>query len=58
MSIDKDVLKRLRALYVEDDDNIRNELSSLLSNFLERFLLQKMEKMELNNMSKIVVRLM
>jgi PAS domain S-box-containing protein len=33
MSIDKKLLKRLKALYVEDDDNIRTELSSLLENF-------------------------
>lgn len=41
MSIDKDVLKRLRALYVEDDDNIRNELSSLLSNFFGKIFVAK-----------------
>ncbi|WP_419770470.1 MAG: response regulator [Candidatus Marinarcus sp.] len=35
MSIDKKLLKRLKALYVEDDDNIRNELSSLLGNFFD-----------------------
>lgn len=35
MSIDKKLLKRLTVLYVEDDDNIRNELSSLLENFFE-----------------------
>ena len=33
MSIDKKLLKRLKVLYVEDDGNIRNELSSLLGNF-------------------------
>lgn len=33
MSIDKKLLKRLKALYVEDDSNIRHELSGLLSNF-------------------------
>lgn len=35
MAIDKKLLKRLKALYVEDDDNIRNELSSLLGNFFD-----------------------
>jgi PAS domain S-box-containing protein len=35
MAIDKVLLKRLKALYVEDDDNIRNELSSLLGNFFD-----------------------
>ncbi len=34
-SIDKNILKRLKLLYVEDDLNIKNELSSLLSNFLD-----------------------
>ncbi len=33
MAIDKKLLKRLKALYVEDDTHIRNELSALLSNF-------------------------
>lgn len=33
MSIDKNLLKRLTLLYVEDDDMIRNEVSQLLSNF-------------------------
>jgi len=32
-SVDRELLKRLRILYVEDDENIRNELSSLFSNF-------------------------
>lgn len=32
-SIDKKLLKRLKALYVEDDNNIRKELSELLENF-------------------------
>lgn len=41
MSLDKDSLKRLRALYVEDDDNIRNELSSLLSNFFGKIFVAK-----------------
>ena len=35
MAIDKKLLKRLKALYVEDDDNIRNELGSLLGNFFD-----------------------
>ncbi len=35
MAIDKKLLKRLKALYVEDDDNIRNELASLLGNFFD-----------------------
>jgi PAS domain S-box-containing protein len=33
MSMDKNLLKRLTLLYIEDDDVIRNELSQLLSNF-------------------------
>jgi PAS domain S-box-containing protein len=33
MAIDKNLLKKLNILYVEDDDVIRNELSQLLSNF-------------------------
>jgi PAS domain S-box-containing protein len=33
MSIDKNLLKRLTLLYVEDDDIIRTELSQLLTNF-------------------------
>lgn len=33
MAIEKKLLKRLKALYVEDDDHIRTELSALLSNF-------------------------
>lgn len=32
-NIDTNILKRLKILYVEDDTNIKNELSSLLSNF-------------------------
>lgn len=32
-SVDKKLLKRLKVLYVEDDDKIRTELSSLLENF-------------------------
>ncbi|MFA7092124.1 MAG: response regulator, partial [Arcobacteraceae bacterium] len=35
MALDKKLLKRLKALYVEDDDNIRNELASLLGNFFD-----------------------
>jgi len=34
-SVDKKLLKRLKVLYVEDDINVRNELSNLLSNFFE-----------------------
>ncbi len=34
-TVDKKLLKRLKVLYVEDDENVRNELSSLLSNFFE-----------------------
>jgi len=33
MSVDKDLLKRLKILYIEDDDIIRTELSELLSKF-------------------------
>ena len=33
MAVDKKLLKRLKALYVEDDDSIRKELSGLLGNF-------------------------
>lgn len=32
-AVDKKLLKRLKVLYVEDDDKIRTELSSLLENF-------------------------
>jgi len=32
-TIDKKLFKRLKVLYVEDDSSVRNELSSLLSNF-------------------------
>lgn len=35
MSLDKKLLKRLKILYVEDDNVIRTELSQLLSNFFE-----------------------
>lgn len=34
-NVDKKLLKRLKLLYVEDDTNVRNELTSLLSNFFE-----------------------
>lgn len=34
-TVDKKLLKRLKILYVEDDLEIRNELTSLLSNFFE-----------------------
>ncbi len=34
-TVDKKLLKRLKLLYVEDDESVRNELSSLLSNFFE-----------------------
>lgn len=34
-SVDKKLLKRLKLLYVEDDSNVRNELSALLSNFFD-----------------------
>lgn len=33
MSVDKKLLKRLKVLYVEDDNHIRTELSSLLASF-------------------------
>ena len=41
MSTDKNLLKRLTLLYVEDDDVIRNELSDLLANFFTRVLVAK-----------------
>jgi PAS domain S-box-containing protein len=41
MSIDKNLLKRLTLLYVEDDDVIRNELSQLLANFFSKVLVAK-----------------
>ena len=34
-TVDKKLLKRLKVLYVEDDANVRNELSSLLLNFFD-----------------------
>lgn len=36
MSVDKELLKRLKLLYVEDDDLIRTELADLLSNFFDK----------------------
>ena len=41
MSIDKNLLKRLTLLYVEDDDVIRNELSQLLANFFSKVLVAR-----------------
>ena len=41
MSIDKNLLKRLTILYVEDDDIIRNELSQLFANFFYQVLVAK-----------------
>lgn len=41
MAINKEVLKRLKALYVEDDDSIRKELSALLSNFFGKIYTAK-----------------
>ncbi|TLP41005.1 PAS domain-containing protein [Arcobacter arenosus] len=35
-SVDKKLLKRLTVLYVEDDDNVRNELTKLLSSFFNK----------------------
>lgn len=40
-SVDKKLLKRLKLLYVEDDTNVRTELSSLLSNFFENVYIAK-----------------
>ncbi len=34
-NLDKKLLKRLKILYIEDDDSVRNELYSLLSNFFD-----------------------
>ncbi|NVJ53153.1 MAG: response regulator [Campylobacteraceae bacterium] len=34
-AVDKNLLKRLSVLYVEDDESVRNELVSLLSNFFQ-----------------------
>lgn len=36
MDIDKSLLKNLSILYVEDDNTIRNELASLLTNFFKK----------------------
>ena len=41
MNIDKNLLKRLTLLYVEDDDIIRNELSNLLANFFTKVIVAK-----------------
>jgi len=41
MSVDKNLLKRLRILYVEDDDIIRTELSELLSKFFGKVYVSK-----------------
>ena len=41
MSTDKNLLKRLTLLYVEDDEIIRNELSQLLANFFSQVLVAK-----------------
>ena len=41
MAIDKDLLKRLKILYVEDDDVIRNELSNLLLGFFGKVFIEK-----------------
>lgn len=41
MAINKEVLKRLKALYIEDDDTIRKELSALLSNFFGKIYIAK-----------------
>lgn len=34
-TVDKKLLKRLKLLYVEDDESVRSELSTLLSNFFD-----------------------
>lgn len=36
IKIDKNILKNITLLYVEDDDTVREDLSSLLSNFFKR----------------------
>jgi len=41
MNIDKNLLKRLTLLYVEDDDVIRTELSELLANFFSNVYVSK-----------------
>jgi len=41
MSIDKNLLKRLTLLYVEDDDTIRSELTDLLGNFFKKVFSSK-----------------
>lgn len=41
MSIDKKLLKRLRILYVEDDDVVRSELEKLLVGFFDKVITAK-----------------
>ncbi|QKF81137.1 response regulator [Halarcobacter ebronensis] len=41
ISIDKKLLKRLRVLYVEDDDTVRADLAALLSNFFDKIYTAK-----------------
>lgn len=41
MNADKNLLKKLTLLYVEDDDVIRNELSDLLANFFSKVIVGK-----------------
>ena len=41
VTIDKKLLKRLRVLYVEDDDTIRADLASLLANFFDKIYTAK-----------------
>ncbi|MDY0051973.1 MAG: response regulator [Aliarcobacter sp.] len=41
MSIDKNLLKRLTLLYIEDDYTIRSELSQLLANFFSNVIVAK-----------------
>lgn len=52
MKIQKELLKHLKALYVEDDDNIRNELSSLLGNFFGKIYTAKDGKEGLETYAK------
>lgn len=58
MAINKEVLKRLKALYIEDDDTIRKELSALLSNFFGKIYIAKDGKDGLEQYLKIVMILM
>lgn len=53
-TIDKKLLKRLRVLYVEDDENVRNELVGLLSNFCQNVIAAKdgKEGLELHKKNK------